>query len=218
MIGSDQARRFSEPADDCCTMLAAPAVDPRYRRALWIALAINGAMFVVEIGAGMQAQSVSLLADAIDFFGDAVNYGLSLAVLAGASIWRARTALLKALSMGAFGIFVLGKAAYNAFVGVAPEPLTMGAIGFVALAANVGVGLLLYAWRDGDANMRAVWLCTRNDALGNVAVLFAAAGVFGTGGAWPDLVVAAIISTLALGSAVTVARAARGELRRAAPQ
>lgn len=185
---------------------------PGYRRVLWIALFVNFLMFAVEIGAGVSSGSVSLLADAIDFLGDAANYAVSLAVLAMALAWRARAALLKAACMIGFGVFVLGRAAWVAYSGQTPEPLTMGLVGLLALAANVGVGWLLFAFREGDANMRSVWLCTRNDAIGNVAVMLAAVGVFGTGTAWPDLAVAAIMAALALSAGWSVARQARREL------
>ena len=188
---------------------------PGYRRALWIALAVNALMFAVEIAAGVKAGSVSLLADSIDFFGDAANYGLSLAVLSMALTWRSRAALVKAASMLAFGVLVLGRAVWSALQGITPEAMTMGAVGLLALAANVGVAVLLYAYRDGDANMRSVWLCTRNDAIGNVAVLIAALGVFGTGTAWPDLAVAAVMAGLALSAGWAVLRHARQELARA---
>jgi Co/Zn/Cd efflux system component len=194
----------------CCA--PPPSSNPKYRRVLWIALIINFGMFAVEIGAGLSAGSVSLLADAIDFFGDGANYGVSLLVLNMALVWRARAALLKAASMAAFGAFVLGKAAWHLWTGVLPEPITMGIIGTLALTANLAVAWMLYAWRDGDANMRSVWLCTRNDAIGNVAVMLAALGVFSTGSALPDLVVAAIMGTLALTSSYAVMRQARSEL------
>jgi Co/Zn/Cd efflux system component len=197
-----------------CHHGTAPAhQDPRYRRVLWVALAVNAAMFGVEVAAGLQAGSVALLADAVDFFGDAVNYGLALMVLGLSLRWRAGTALLKGLAMGAFGIAVLGRAAWSASTGIVPEPLTMGLIGALALAANVAVAALLYAWREGDANMRSVWLCTRNDAIGNLAVLAAALGVFGSGSAWPDLVVAAVMAALALAASRAVVRQALAELR-----
>lgn len=184
-----------------------------YRRILWLALLINAAMFGVELITGLQAQSVSLLADAVDFFGDAANYGLSLAVLGSAMGWRARAALFKGLCMGAFGIFVLGRAAWSFSSGVVPEPLTMGVVGALALAANVAVALMLYAWREGDANMRSVWLCSRNDAIGNVAVMLAALGVVGTHAAWPDLAVAAVMGALALTASRSVVQHALAELR-----
>jgi Co/Zn/Cd efflux system component len=188
-------------------------VPPGYARALWIALAVNAAMFAVEIAAGLRSGSVSLLADAIDFFGDAANYGVSLAVLSMHLAWRARTALLKAASMALFGGAVLARSVWSASQGIVPEPATMGVVGMLALLANVGVAVMLYRYREGDANMRGVWLCTRNDALGNLAVLAAALGVFGSGTAWPDLAVAAGMALLALSSAWSVGRQARTELR-----
>ncbi len=188
------------------------SADPRYRRILWVALIVNAAMFAVEVGAGVQSGSASLLADAIDFLGDAANYALSLWVLAMALTWRARAALIKGASMLAFGVFVVGRVAWGAWQGTAPEAVTMGSIGLLALAANLGVAVLLYTYRDGDANMRSVWLCTRNDALGNVAVMGAALGVFGTGSAWPDLAVAAIMAWLAIAGGTSVIRQARREL------
>jgi Co/Zn/Cd efflux system component len=199
----------------CCndTACSTPAIDPRYRKALWVALVLNAAMFLVELGASWTSGSVSLLADAIDFFGDAGNYALSLAVLGLGLVTRARAALFKAACMGGFGVFVLGKALWQLHTQTVPEPLTMGAVGFVALAVNAGVALMLYRFRTGDANMRSVWICSRNDALGNVAVMLAALGVLGTGTAWPDLAVAATMGALALSGAWTVARQARRELR-----
>lgn len=188
-------------------------VPPGYRRALWIALVVNAAMALVEIGSGLAAGSVALLADAVDFFGDAANYGLSLAVLAMALQWRSRVAWLKGWTMAAFGVFVLARAGWSLATGQVPEAMTMGVVGLLALAANLGVALLLFAYRDGDANMRSVWLCTRNDALGNLAVLAAAAGVFGTGRAWPDLVVAVVMAALALTAARSVLRQAHAEMR-----
>lgn len=187
-------------------------VPPGYRKVLWIALAVNLAMFLLEIGAGLSSGSAALLADAIDFFGDAANYGLSLAVLAMGALARARAALFKAGTMVLFGVAVLGRAAWGALHGTPPEPMTMGVVGALALAANVGIGVLLYAYREGDANMRGVWLCTRNDAIGNVAVLLAALGVFGTGTRWPDLLVAAVMAALALAAGLSVLRQARREL------
>ena len=196
-----------------CCPAPEPAVDPRYRRVLWIALAINAAMFLVEIAAGLHAQSASLLADALDFFGDAANYAVSLAVLGMLPVWRSRAALLKGLSMGAFGVFVLAKAAGNATTGVMPEPAIMGMVGFVALLANVSVAVMLYRYRAGDADMRSVWLCSRNDAIGNIAVMLAALGVVGAGSGRPDVLVAAIMGTLALVAATSVVRQAVGELK-----
>ena len=186
---------------------------PRYRRVLWVALLLNLAMFAIELLAGIQAGSLSLLADAIDFAGDALNYGVSLAVLASALAWRARAAVVKALSMMGFGVYVLGSAVWALWHGRAPDAFTMGVVAVLALAVNVSVAALLYAFREGDANMRSVWLCSRNDAIGNAAVLLAALGVFGTGSAWPDLAVAGLMAALALQGGWAVLRQARMELR-----
>jgi Co/Zn/Cd efflux system component len=187
-------------------------MSPRYRKALWVALWVNALMFTVEVSGGLHSGSASLLADAADFLGDAANYGLSLAVLSLGLLWRARAALVKGLTMGGFGIFVLGKAAWNAMTGVPPEAAMMGVVAVLALLANGGVAIMLYAFRNGDANMRSVWLCSRNDAIGNMAVMLAAAGVFGTGQAWPDLIVAGLMGTLGLTSALAVVRHAGKEL------
>ena len=201
----------------CCSAPSCPSTkpDPRYRKVLWAALTINALMFALELGASWESGSVSLLADSVDFFGDAGNYAISLAVLGMASGVRAKAALFKAACMGAFGLFVLGKALWNVQAGVPPEPLTMGAVGMAALVANLSVALMLFGFRSGDANMRSVWICTRNDALGNVAVMLAAMGVFGTGSAWPDLLVAGIMGALALAGSVAVIKQARSELQAA---
>ncbi|MEY2890938.1 MAG: hypothetical protein RJA98_846 [Pseudomonadota bacterium] len=185
---------------------------PRYRRVLWIALILNAAMLGVELLAGWRAGSLSLLADAIDFGGDALNYGVSLAVLSAALAWRARAALLKALSMMGFGLFVLGRAVWGLWHGTPPDATTMGVVAVLALAVNLGVAWMLYAFREGDANMRSVWLCSRNDAIGNLAVMAAAGGVSLTGMAWPDLAVAGLMAALALQGGWAVWRQARGEL------
>lgn len=201
----------------CCPP-ANPAVDPRFRKALWIALLVNLVMFFAEIAAAAASGSVSLLADSIDFFGDAANYALSLAVLGMALSTRSKASLVKAGCMAAFGIFVLGRTAWSFLNGVAPEAVTMGAVGLLALTANASVALLLYRHRSGDSNMRSAWICSRNDAVGNIAVMLAAAGVFGTGAAWPDLVVAVLIATLAIWGAASVVRQARQELRLSSAQ
>lgn len=198
--------------DHCHTPSAAQATDPRYRRILWIALIVNFGMFMVEIGAGISSGSVSLLADAVDFLGDAANYALALFVLGLASIWGTRAALLKSCTMIAFGLFVLGRSFWSYQQGIVPEAYTMGVVGFMALAANLGVAALLYAYREGNANMRSVWLCTRNDAIGNIAVMLAALGVFGTGTGWPDLLVGVIMAGLALHSGVQIFQQAHREI------
>ncbi|NEX59911.1 cation transporter [Noviherbaspirillum galbum] len=190
-----------------------PPVDPAYRRVLWIALVLNAGMFVVEMLSGWNAGSASLLADAVDFFGDAANYGVSLFVLGLAPVWRSRTALVKGAMMGLYGAGVLAVTGWHVFSGTVPKAETMGLIGMLALVTNGFVAALLYAYRNGDSNMRAVWLCTRNDAIGNVAVMLAALGVFGTGTGWPDVVVAAFMGVLGLMGARTVILHALTELR-----
>ncbi|SEH35893.1 cation transporter [Magnetospirillum fulvum] len=200
----------------CCTTCHTPVdrrIAPRLRKALWVALAINAAMFLVEIGAGVAAGSAALLADALDFFGDAANYGVSLFVLGLSLRRRAQASLLKGATMGAFGLWVIGNTVHQLLTGTVPAAEVMGAVGLAALVANVAVAAMLYAFRDGDSNMRSVWICSRNDAIGNLAVLGAASGVFATGTGWPDILVAAIMAGLALSGAAQIIRHARAELR-----
>ena len=187
-----------------------------YRRVLWVVLGINAGMFLVEISAGLAARSVSLQADALDFLGDAFNYGISLMVLGLSLRWRARAALFKGVFMGLFGLWVIGATVYNTVFATLPVALVMGSVGLAALAANVGSAVLLFRYRKGDANMRSVWLCTRNDAIGNVAVMLAAGGVLASGTGWPDVAVAAVMATLALTACRLVLKQAIGELRQAA--
>lgn len=198
----------------CCSHHPDPHQgNPAYRRVLWIVLAINAVMFLVEIAAGVAAGSASLQADALDFLGDAGNYVISLAVVGMALRYRAMAALAKGATMGAFGLWVIGTVVWHAIAGTVPEPVTMGVVGVAALAANAACAGLLYTYRDGDANMQSVWICSRNDVLGNLAVLLAALGVFGTGTGWPDLIVAAVMAALALQGARIVVRQAQSELR-----
>ncbi len=186
-----------------------------YKRALWAVIAINAAMFLVEMGAGMLAGSQALKADALDFLGDTATYAITLFVIGMPLIWRARAALLKGLSLGAMGLWVLGSTAYHALVLGVPQAEVMGAIGFLALAANLTSVLLLLKYRDGDANVRSVWLCSRNDAIGNLAVILAASGVWATNTPWPDLIVAGIMASLFLWSSTQIVRQAFAELRAA---
>ena len=186
-----------------------------YKRRLWIVIVLNAVMFAVEMGAGHLAGSQALQADALDFLGDALTYGMSLAVI-GASI-RARTnaALAKGISLFLMGAWVLGSTLYRVFAVGVPEAEIMGVVGALALATNVTSVLLLMAYKDGDANVRSVWLCSRNDAIGNVAVMLAALGVWGTASGWPDLIVAAVMATLFLSSAFQIVRQALEERRSA---
>lgn len=186
--------------------------DSRYRRILWIALAINASMFLIEIIAGVTAGSVSLQADALDFLADAANYGISLFVIGMALRYRSIAALFKGATMGVFGLWVIGSTIWHAIHGTLPDAMTMGVVGVMALISNGVVLTLLYAYRSGDSNMRSVWICSRNDVISNVAVLLAALGVFGTGTGWPDIIVAAIMSSLALQGTYQIIKLARAEL------
>ncbi len=202
----------------CCGDCAVPPPRPGERgerRALWIVLAINLVMFVTEAGAGLWAGSASLAADALDFLADAANYVVSLAVVGMTLRARASAALLKGATMGAFGTFVIGATVWRAFAGGLPEAATMGAVGLLALAANLLSFGVLWTHREGDANMRSAWICTRNDVVGNLGVLAAALGVFGTGSFWPDAIVAAVMASLALQGAAAAIRQSLDELRQA---
>ncbi|MGV3468221.1 cation transporter [Limnobacter sp.] len=190
----------------------AQSVSPTYKKVLWVALVVNLGMFIVEVASGLKAGSVSLLADSLDFFGDAANYAVSLFVLGMALSIRAKAALVKGATLGIFGVGVLAYTAYRLWTGQVPEPLTMGVVAVLALVANVAVALMLYKWREGDSNMQSVWLCSRNDAIGNVAVVAAAGLVAWTGSAWPDLAVAVLMATLGITAARTIITQAWREL------
>lgn len=190
--------------------------DTGFRRALILVIALNAAMFLAEFLGGAIAGSLALQADSLDLAMDAATYGLSLAVIGMAPVVRARAALLKAATLGAIAAWVLAAAVWRVFVAGVPEPITMGAIAIAAFAANLASVLLLWRWRQGDANVRSVWLCSRNDGRGNLLVVAAAAGVFGTGTRWPDLIVAAGMAGLFLKTSLGTARRALRELR--APQ
>ncbi|HVY17846.1 MAG TPA: cation transporter [Rhodopila sp.] len=198
----------------CSSQASAEALNsPRWRRALWIALALNAGFFVAEIVAGAAAGSASLQADALDFFGDAANYAISLGVAGMALTWRARAAMAKGGTLLAFAVWVLASTAWHAVQGTLPSAEVMGVVGVAALVTNGAVAVMLYRFRSGDANMRSVWICSRNDAVGNLAVMLAAMGVFGTGTGWPDIVVAAIMGGLGLWGGWQIVSQARRELR-----
>lgn len=185
-----------------------------YRRILGVALGANLLMFFVELAASVVSGSSSLAADALDFLGDSANYAASLGALALGGLWVSRVAFIKGLAMFCFGIAVLAYAAWRALLGVPPEPTTMGVVALAALGVNVGVAVLLFRFRKGDANMRSVWLCTRNDVIANIAVIVAALGVFGTGALWPDFAVAVVLAALGVTSGGAVIAHARVELAR----
>lgn len=182
------------------------------RKALWVALVANFIMFWVEVIGSYSAESVSLKADALDFLGDAANYAVTLFVLGMAVSIRAKASMAKGIVMGAFGIWVLATAVHNFMNGLSPASEIMGVLGLLALATNIGVAAILYKYRDGDSNMQSVWLCTRNDAIGNVAVILAAVGVYLTGKNTPDLIVASLIAALGISAAIRVIRLSRMEL------
>jgi Co/Zn/Cd efflux system component len=201
---------------DCCSGSCSSESSPpdkRYRKVLWLALLVNALMFGVELVSSLSSGSVSLMADSVDFLADAGNYAVSLFVLGMATIWRSRAAYAKGIVMGVFGVLVLGRALWTGLGSHVPEPATMGIISLVAFAANGLVALLLYAFRNGDANMRSVWLCTRNDMIANLTVLLAAIGVFGTKAGWPDIAVASIMALLGLSAARDIVGRARAEIR-----
>lgn len=199
---------------DTCASSAGPKVDAAWRRALWIALIVNGGMFAAEIAAGLAASSSALQADALDFFADAANYAISLGVAGMGLAVRSRTAFFKGLTLLLLGAWVIASAAWRAATGGSvPEAGVMGIVGFVALLANAGVALMLYRFRRGDADMRSVWICSRNDAIGNVAVILAALGVFGTGTLWPDVTVAAIMAGLSITGGWSIVTHALAEMR-----
>lgn len=188
-------------------------LDPRYRRVLWLVIAINAAMFAAETAAGHLAQSQALAADALDFLADSLTYGLSLAVLGMSRRSRALAALAKGGSLTFMGLWVAGTTLWQILVLGLPRADIMGGTGVLALAANLTSVTLLVSYKDGDANVRSVWLCSRNDAIGNVAVVLAAAGVWGTASAWPDLLTAAVMAALFLSSSYQILRQAWGEWR-----
>ena len=201
------------PGCSDCSVESSRVSDPMFRRVLWVALGANFTMFLVEMAASRLGDSLSLQADALDFFGDSANYAISLFVVGMALSIRAKASLFKGASMALFGLWVLGSAVYRAFTDSAPDPATMSTIALLALLVNVAVAWMLYRYRDGDSNRQSIWLCSRNDAIGNLAVMLAAVGVFASNSHWPDLVVAGIIVALNIDAALRVVRLAKTELR-----
>ena len=203
-------------ADDCCASACGgetALANARWRRILWIALGLNLAMFAVEAVGGLLAQSRSLQADALDFLGDAANYAISLEVAGMALTWRARAASVKGLTIFLFGWAVLASAVWGLIHGTRPDAAAMGVLGAAALVVNVAVALMLYRYRSGDANMRSVWICSRNDAVNNLLVIGAAGAVVWTGSGVPDLAVALVMAGLGIQGGWQVLRQARAEMR-----
>ena len=212
---STPAATKAKPVDSCCSggVPVFDGLDPRYKRVLWTVIAINGAMFLAEMIAGQVAGSQALKADALDFLADTVTYGLSLVVIGASLRQRATAALFKGLSLSLMALWVFGSTIYHTLILGLPSAELMGGIGLLALAANLASVLLLMRYKDGDANVRSVWLCSRNDAIGNVVVMVAALAVWGAKTAWPDLLVAGIMAGLFLTSAVQILRQAFTEYR-----
>ncbi len=211
--GQDHGAALNGPQSVDEPTSADKSVIAHARRILWVALVLNAAMFVIEAGAGLAAKSVALQADALDFLSDTATYAISLAVLTRPPRWRAGAALLKGASLGLLGLWVAGATVFSALRQPLPVAEVMGAVGALALAVNIAVAVMLFRMRGGDANMRSVWLCSRNDAIGNLAVILAALGVFGTATVWPDLAVAGVMAALALSASVSILRQAAGEWR-----
>ena len=214
---NDQSDKLTAaPGDASCGCSGNPVfdgIDPRYKAVLWTVIVINAAMFVTEMVAGHMAGSQALQADALDFLGDTLTYGMSLAVIGMSLKVRASAALIKGMSLFAMGVWVLGSTVYQLLVLGVPRAEVMGVIGILALAANVASVLLLLRYKDGDANVRSVWLCSRNDAIGNVAVIAASGAVWMTASAWPDLIVAFAMAGLFLRSAQLILTQAWGEFQ-----
>ena len=216
--GQVEVKKVTDMSAGCCgNDVRFDGMSAAYKRALWAVIAINGTMFLAELGAGFFAGSQALKADALDFLGDTFTYALTLFVIGMPLLWRARAALLKGLTLGAMGLWVLGSTAYHVLVLGVPQAEVMGVVGFLALTANLTSVLLLLKYRNGDANVRSVWLCSRNDAIGNLAVILAAGGVWASGAAWPHLLCGGVMASLFLWSSAQIVRQARHELKQAPP-
>ena len=202
-------------AECCGCNVKFEGLSAEYKRRLWIVIAINASMFLVETAGGALAGSKALQADALDFIGDALTYGITLAAIGTSVAVRARAALFKGFTLSLMGLWVFGSTAYHVLILGVTKAELMGAVGFLALAANVTSVMLLAKYKEGDANVRSVWLCSRNDAIGNVAVMLAAIAVYLTGSAWPDLIVAAVMAGLFLWSSAQILSQAVGELSEA---
>lgn len=199
---------------DHCNNSGQSGVSAEYRKVLWICLIANAVMFVAQMIASYAAHSVALLANSADFFSDAANYGISLYVLNQSLRQRAKASLFKGISLGLVGLWVAFETLHHALQPELPKPLIMAVISAVALAVNVGCAMLLYKYRGGDSNRESVWICSRNDAIGNIAVMIAAAGVFASSTIWPDIIVAAILGWLAVSGSWRIIKSAKKELKK----
>jgi len=201
------------PACSCDNELKFDGVSRRYRAILWIVIGINAFMFLFETGASITADSMALRADALDFLGDSLTYGLTLLAIGHTLRWRAAAAMFKGITLLLMGLWVLGSTAWQVLILGVPDETIMGSVGLLAFAANATSVLLLLRYRDGDANVRSVWLCSRNDAIGNLAVILAAGAVYVTRTAWPDIAVAFGMALLFLHSAWLIIRQAGSEIQ-----
>jgi len=197
----------------CCAPPSFDGTSTAYKRVLWVVITINATMFGVELMAGLASHSMALRADALDFLGDSVTYALSLYVIGRSQRLRASAALFKGVSLALMGTWVLAMTLYRVLYLGTPDETIMGGVGALAFVANVVSALLLLRFRNGDANVRSVWLCSRNDAIGNIIVIIAAGAVFWTGTGWPDVFVAAIMAGLFLWSAAQIIRQSLSEMR-----
>ncbi|MDO4431627.1 MAG: cation diffusion facilitator family transporter [Lonepinella koalarum] len=197
----------------CCSSNQPIHQSPKYKKALWIVLILNLSMFFVEIVMGVKSGSTSLLSDSLDFLGDSANYLISLIVLPMALSYRAKASMVKGITMGVFGLFILITTIYRAFYGEIPSYSEMSIVGFLALLVNVSAVLILLKFRDGDSNVRSVWVCSRNDAIGNVAVILAGIAVYFFGSKYPDLIVAFVLAFLALQASQEIIKRAWAELK-----
>ena len=197
----------------CCSSNQPIHQSPKYKKALWIVLILNLSMFFVEIVMGIKSGSTSLLSDSLDFLGDSANYMISLIVLPMALSYRAKASMVKGLTMGGFGLFILITTIYRAFYGEIPGHDQMSVVGALALVVNVTALAVLLNFRDGDSNMRSVWVCSRNDAIGNVAVILAGMAVYFFQSKYPDLIVAFVLAFLALQASQEIIKRAWAELK-----
>ncbi len=197
----------------CDSELKFDGVSQHYKSILWVVIAINAVMFVVETGASIASDSMALRADALDFLGDSLTYSLTLLAIGHSLRWRASAAMFKGLLLAVMGLWVLGSTLHRVFVLGTPDEFIMGSVALAAFTANAVSALLLFKYRNGDANVRSVWLCSRNDAIGNVAVLVAVGAVYASQSQWPDIIVALLMALLFLHSASLIIRQALAEFR-----
>lgn len=200
-------------ANCSCDNMKFDGISSSYKRILWVVIFINAFMFIIEFSAGFMANSKALQADALDFLGDTLTYTITFLVIGHSVKWRSGAALIKGISLLFMGLWVAGSTFYNVFFAQIPNETIMGSIAISAFIANVVCALLLMRYRDGDANVRSVWLCSRNDAINNLLVLIAAGVVYITQSHWPDLIVAFLMSIIFLHSAALIIKQAWKEWR-----